>query len=358
LSSLKTKLNEAGIPFKENFPLAPLNSFKIGGPADLFADISDMQLLKIALIAAKELQIPVTILGWGSNVLISDNGLRGLVLRLKTNSIKILNRTGETLVSQGETEKKTVEARLIHFEPDKYYSFTDLDYDESDKPRIQVEIDAGVALQFAINYLIEQGITGLQWFSGIPGTIGGAIYNNIHGGLHFLSEYLESIEILTPAGEQDWIAAKSIKHGYDYSIFQESKDIIIKGKFNLYRGDKQKAKNTSITWATRKKLQPRNSAGCAFQNITLEQSKQLHFKSNGFGYIIDKILNLKGTQIGGARISDKHAAFIENTGNATAEDVLALIRLVIKKSIEKINIKPKLEIFLLGFSQEETVDLS
>ena len=84
----------------------------------------------------------------------------------------------------------------------------------------------------------------------------------------------------------------------------------------------------------------------------------MHFKSNGFGYIIDKILNLKGTQIGGARISDKHAAFIENTGNATAEDVLALIRLVIKKSIEKINIKPKLEIFLLGFSQEETVDLS
>src|SRR3990172_8929364 len=200
LSSLKTKLNEAGIPFKENFPLAPLNSFKIGGPADLFADISDMQLLKIALIAAKELQIPVTILGWGSNVLISDNGLRGLVLRLKTNSIKILNRTGETLVSQGETEKKTVEARLIHFEPDKYYSFTDLDYDESDKPRIQVEIDAGVALQFAINYLIEQGITGLQWFSGIPGTIGGAIYNNIHGGLHFLFEFLDSIEILTPEG--------------------------------------------------------------------------------------------------------------------------------------------------------------
>ena len=358
LTPLKTRFNDAGIVFKENLPLAPLTSFKIGGPADLYAEISDTQQLKTAFTAARELQVPFTVLGWGSNVLISDKGIRGIVLRLKTNSIKILNNSGETQVSQGETEKETVEARLIQAEPDKYYSFNDLNYEESDKPRIQVEIDAGVALQYAINFLIEQGITGLQWFSGIPGTIGGAIYNNIHGGLHFIFEFLDSIEILTLEGEQSWIPAKSVKHAYDYSGFQDNKNIIIKGKFNLFLGDRQKAKATSIAWAIRKKLQPRNSAGCAFQNITPEQSRELNFKSNGYGYIIDKILKLKGTQIGGARISEKHAAFIENTGNATAADVLALIRLVNEKSLEKIRIKPKLEIFLLGFSPEEIKDLT
>jgi len=359
LKGFKHKLNEAELAFQEQVPLVTLTTFKIGGPADILLDIKQKDQLITVLKAAKEFLVPVTILGWGSNILISDSGIRGVVIRLKTNGIRTLsaNKRPETFALQEEMESAQKEARLIQAEPDTYYSFADLDYDETDKPQIQVEIDSGVSLQYAINYLIDKGITGLQWFSGIPGTIGGAIYNNIHGGKHFLFEYLAAVEVVDLTGKNYQINAAEIESGYDYSRFHTSQEIILSGTFNLYLGDKGRAKATSIEWARRKKLQPRNSAGCTFQNLTVEQSKALNFKSNGFGYVIDKILKLKGKQIGGAKISEKHAAFIENSGNANAKDVLQLIRLINKASLEKIGIKPKLEIFLLGFSPKEIKDL-
>jgi UDP-N-acetylmuramate dehydrogenase len=121
----------------------------------------------------------------------------------------------------------------------------------------------------------------------------------------------------------------------------------------LYKGDRDKALKAAIAWAQTKKLQPYNSAGCCFKNLTEKEMRQAKLDSNSWGYINDKILGLKGKTIGGAQISLKHAAFIENLGNATAKDVLSLLKVVYDSADAKIGIHPKPEIFFLGFDQQE-----
>ncbi|MBN1915510.1 FAD-binding protein [Candidatus Dojkabacteria bacterium] len=356
LDSEKAKIDE---------PLAPYTTLKVGGSADIFYTADSTEDLIKTVKLAKEYNIPVTLLGWGSNVLISDRGIRGIVIKVKSDGIKILNVSNKENVNnsnesdrvkfKNETDanKSRTKPRLVQVEKEKYYDFSAVDYDESDSPVVQVEIDAGVPIQLAINTLINKGITGLQWFSGIPGTIGGAIVNNIHGGAHFLEEYIDSVKILNEKLEEKTLEKERMRFDYDYSRFHKTKEIVLSAIFNLHEGDAQKAKATSIDWAKRKRLQPARSAGCVWKNIDNKTQEKFGFESNGFGYIIDKKLGLKGKRRGGAKISDAHAAFIETNDSATAEDVLELMKLIYKKSKEKFGIKAEPEIFLLGFKKEE-----
>ena len=141
---------------------------------------------------------------------------------------------------------------------------------------------------------------------------------------------------------------------YDSSYFHKTKDVILEVKLKLFKGDKQKALNAAVSWAQKKRLQPYNSAGCCFKNITAMEMEKLNLLSSGWGYIIDKVLSLKGIKAGGAMISPRHAAFIENTGDAKASDVLDLFDLIYSSSKKKLGITPKTEIFLLGFPKEIT----
>ncbi len=333
------------IEYKLNEPLAPYTTFKIGGPADILATVDSTDKLVALIKLSKQYEIPFTMLGWGSNVLIRDKGIRGLVIKNLASNIQI--KEGETAIKESLNEP--IASRLDQVEESKYYSFEDLDYDESDRPVISVHIESGASLPATINKLIFNGITGLQWFGGIPGTIGGAIYNNIHGGTHYLSEYVDKVIALDlDSLEEVPFSNRECDFAYDYSRFHNKKEIILKGIFTLHKGDKEKAKYVYQEWTKRKKAQPQKSAGCVWQNISEEERLKLNLESSSWGYIIDRVLNLKGKTIGGAQISNKHAAFIENISSAKASDVEALMDLITKEAEKKLGIKPKSEIFILG----------
>lgn len=342
------QLYEKLIPFgvKREEPLAQYTTWKIGGPAELFCEVKDTRSLIEILRLADKAKIRPTLLGWGSNVLIADEGIRGLVIRVKTGDIKLLG------ACQGEKASWKSKPRLQQVDTKNYYSFSELEYEEKADTYEKVVLDAGVYLPFAINNLIKQGVTGLQWYASIPATIGGAIFNNIHGGTHFFEEYVESVEAYSH-GEIKVYAKPDLEFDYDYSRFHHSGETILRIFMCLPRGNKEKAWNASIAWAKKKNLQPHNSAGCCFKNLTEEEQKILKLESNSWGYINDKILNLKGKRVGDAVISLKHAAFIENVGSATAKDVLALFRLVNEAAKKTLGLKSTPEIFFLGFKPEQ-----
>jgi len=346
LQKLIAALNKDNIAFKSHVPLAPYTTWKIGGIADLLIEVSTKAILIDLCKLTKELNIPLTILGSGSNVLISDEGIRGVVI---INKVEYLEIDAHNIKATEKTSKLNVEARLDQIDTDKYYSFDEIDYDESSKPQVMVKVSSGYYLPKLINVLINNGVTGLQWFAGIPGTIGGAIYNNIHGGSHFLSEYVDSVVILDKDNNEKTLLNEDLGFDYDSTLFHESKSLILEINLNLYKGEKQMALSTAIKWAQNKKIQPYNSAGCCFKNITAMQMKKLKLTSCSWGYIIDKILNLKGIRSGDAVISERHAAFIENTGNAKASDVLFLFDLIYSSAKNKLGLTPQIEVFMLGF---------
>jgi UDP-N-acetylmuramate dehydrogenase len=338
-----------GLRPKQNEILAPYTTWGIGGPADIFVDVYNTNdLVQVKLLAEKR-GTPITILGSGSNVLISDEGIRGLVVRNRTSNLVVDSR--EIELKELEPIAKQLAPRLTQIDTDKYYSFAELDYDESLSPKVSIIVDSGHNLTSLINKLINIGITGLQWFAGIPGTIGGAVYNNIHGGSHYISEYVDNIDILDQSNERRTLLKSDLEMEYDSSRFHRTQELILTIRLTLYRGDTKRAMQTAISWAQKKKIQPYKSAGCCFKNLGDVDVKKLGLATGSWGYLIDQILNLKGTRIGDAMISPKHAAFIENMGYAKATDVLALFDIIYRDAQSKVGITPKLEIFLLGFPE-------
>lgn len=340
----------ANLTFQENYTLAPLTTVKIGGPAEVFCETKTRQEFIELVTFAKKNQIPLTLIGWGANTLISDNGIKGLVVK---NLAKEITIHSEELPPQKSQTAEAPRWQADGKDGSHKYDFSDLDYDESAFPRVKVTMDSGVPLGFAINYLIAQGVTGLQWYSRIPATIGGAIYNNIHGGTHFIEEILHSVEVITPDGTHQTLSVAELEMAYDYSRFHYSKEVIVAADFMLYKGDVEKAKHISLEWAIRKKVQPQNSLGCTFQNISNEQKESLAYPTTSVGYIVEHILGKKGFQIGDAKVSEKHSAFIENVGQASSKDYLQIIRTIIEETKQKTGIKLKPEIFFLGFEKEE-----
>src|SRR3989344_8550603 len=251
MDAIKTLYKKLGNRTKLNEPLADHTFLKIGGPVDIFYEAETTEVFKKAVIEARKLEIPVTILGDGSNVLISDDGIRGLVLVDRSDKIETLGENTE------EIELQKIVKPVYRWESDDKegtfkYEFKDLDYDESDKPRVKVVMESGVNLPKATDLLIEKGITGLQWYAGIPGTIGGAVFNNIHGGTHFLSEVIDSFKVIDLNGEELDLPIEELGVDYDKSRFQESGEIIINTTFRLYKGDIEKAKYVRYEWAKRK----------------------------------------------------------------------------------------------------------
>ncbi|MCL4208637.1 FAD-binding protein [Patescibacteria group bacterium] len=340
--------------FKLEEPLARYTTVKIGGPAEVFYEAKDQKKLIDLLQFSIVNKIKITMLGWGANVLISDKGIRGLVIKNRAGEIKILDQADNVFVAD-EVPSEQIMARwdADGSKGSFKYDFSDLNYSEAGKPRVLVEIDAGVNLNQAIVQLINKGITGLQWFARIPSTIGGGIYNNIHGGTHFISEVLETVTVLNEEGKIVTLPKSELKFDYDQSRFHDTKEIILSAVFNLYRGDALKAKNVVIEWNKRKAVQPNNSLGCTFKNITNEEKERLGYPTTSVGYLVEHILNLKGYHIGDAVVSDAHCAFIENKGAATAEQYLQVIKTIISQTKSKTGLIIKPEIFFLGFEKSE-----
>ena len=362
-----------------NHPLAPYTTIRIGGPADLFIIIEkDYQLRTLLKLlyqtnAKKEIKnnfsgpedvseratiedqqktflisnnIPITILGNGSNVIISDSGIRGLVIKIATSEITI-----HPAISQGIQSSTSISTQRSEGDANQYLDFSKIDYDESEFPQKKVTLDSGLLLARAINQLIDQGLTGLQWFAYIPATIGGAVYSNIHGGPHNFSEVVDSVEIFDfKTGQFKKLNAKDFDWQYDHSIFQSHPEwMIITVTLKLFIGDSKKARQVVDAWIQQKqKVQSMNSAGSVFKNPSLIDCQRLWGEQKSSGWIIDQVLGLKGLREGDAEISTKHANFIINNGHATATDYLKIVKIVSAAAKEKLNLELEPEIKFLG----------
>jgi UDP-N-acetylmuramate dehydrogenase len=335
--------------------LAPFTTVGIGGPAEAFARIRTREDLKTIIQYARTSNTPLTILGWGANTLIADRGLRGIVIRNDSSEITVHDEMPEKIF---QTPAVTARWSADATQGTAKYEFSDLDFAERNATKVWVSMDSGVSLPMAINILLSKGITGLQWYARIPASVGGAIYNNIHGGTHFISDVLNSVSVITPTGTEKNIPVHELEAGYDYSRFHNSGESIISADFLLYRGDVVKAKQVAQEWATRKKIQPQNSLGCVFQNISAAEQARLAVPTPSIGYLIEHVLELQGYRVGDAVISTKHAAFIENVGKATAADYLSCIRTIITTAQKKLGITLKPEIFFLGFTDAELTGIT
>ena len=296
---LKTNTNlEEKIIFDE--PMKKHTSFKIGGTADQFVKVTNEEELKEAIKYAKGKNLKITIIGNGSNLLVLDKGIRGLVIKIDIQKLEI--------------EKK-----------EKYAEIT---------------VGSGYKTMALGIKLMDEGISGFEELSGIPGTIGGAIFMN--AGAY--GKEIKDINISTICMDYDGkifeLPNKEQEFEYRSSIFNKKDYIILETKLKLEYGKKEKIKKKMDEYlSSRKEKQPIEypSAGSTFKRQE--------------GVITAKLIDecgLKGFKIGGAKVSEKHAGFIINYNNATAKDVIDLIKYVKEKVYEKYGIKIKEEIRIVG----------
>lgn len=259
-------------------PLSKHTSWKIGGPADVFLLPTRLEHLVRIMEITKEHNIPWYVIGKGSNLLVRDNGLRGVVIKLADNFAD-LEFNGQTLKAQG-----------------------------------------GRSFVSAAKHAIREGLSGLEFATGIPGTVGGAVMMNAgaHGGE--VKDVLIDCHVLTPEGQVVHMKHSDLHFDYRYSHLKDHPGVVVDATFRLRPGDSAEMSERVKAWANRRKTtQPlaMPSCGSVFRNP----------EGSHAGYLVEQA-GLKGTVIGGAQISELHGNFIVNIGGAKAADVIALIELV------------------------------
>ncbi|MBP9702382.1 UDP-N-acetylmuramate dehydrogenase [Candidatus Woesebacteria bacterium] len=300
--------------------LAKHTYFKLGGPADYFVEAKTKEELVEAVRYAIDQKLPYLVLGGGSNVLIGDLGFRGLVIKNRTSSVKIKGFAGG--VEKGKLDLKEA----------------------------IVEADSGVTANYLIRYTLDEGLAGLEDMLGLPGTVGGAVYNNSHHLDKLWGDHIVEVEVLDLEGKIKKYTQKECQFDYDYSIFHKTKETILSASFQLKREDKAKLWEVATEAVKRRSsTQPLGlpSSGCMFKNISLADRMRLGVPTASAGYLIDKA-GLKGLSIGGAKVSDVHANFIVNDGTAKASDVNELVALVRSKVKEKFGVDLVNEVILIG----------
>ncbi len=323
------KLKKIFPNLKKGVFLKNYTTFKIGGPAKYFLAVKNRQELIKAIQTANENNLLFFILGGGSNLLVSDRGYSGLVIKIQNKKLKIV--------------------------------------DKSAIRDIRILSDAGLALSKLTQKSFENNLTGMEWAVGIPGTVGGAIRGNAGAFGGSMSDIVKTVEVIDIKSESVKVFKnKDCKFKYRESIFKNKQNLIILSiEIELQRGNKKETKEKVKIYLSHRKKQPLefSSAGSIFKNlISQERSKELEAEikkdeilqsmdehnSIATGYIIGKC-GLKGERVGNAQISEKHGNFIVNLGGAKAENVLALIDLAKKEVKKKFNTKLEEEIQYLGF---------
>ena len=244
-----------------NEPMSKHTSFKIGGPAEIFVKINNVEELKLIIKISKQAEVPITVVGNGSNLLVSDDGIRGIVLKIEFDKIEI---------------------------------------EESGK----LKIGSGVKLAFLAQKCLKEKLEGFEFASGIPGTIGGAIRMNAGAHGSEMKDIVKKITCMTRDGKIQVISNEEAKFEYRNSIFSQNDYIILEAEIQLRKGNPEEIRSKMDEYATyRKEKQPIEypSAGSTFKR--------------GNDFITAKLIDecgLKGYQIGGAQVSEKHAGFIIN----------------------------------------------
>ncbi|MBI3341832.1 UDP-N-acetylmuramate dehydrogenase [Candidatus Curtissbacteria bacterium] len=311
----------------ENEDLSKHTYFKIGGPAKLFFEAKNIEDLKSALEAANELKIPTVVIGAGANMLVSDAGFSGLVIKNKASEIKLAGFKG-SIDKTGRSIKSAF-----------------------------ISATSGTLMNQLARFSIDQGFEGLEFLLSVPGTVGGGLKINAHYQVEqnqFIGNQLVSAILFDlKTGELKNIEASYFEFSYDHSKIQETGEIVVEAIFKV-----QTTKSKEELWQKamegvrlRNEEQPVGIAcsGCIFRNINHEDALRLATPNltTSTGYIIDK-LGLKGTKIGDAQVSEKHANYILNNGKATASEVLELINFIKEKAKSTYDLELKEEIFYIG----------
>ena len=294
----KSKLNKENLYYDE--PMAKHTSFKIGGPADVFIKVDNIEELKETLDLSKKNQIPLTIIGNGSNLLVTDKGIRGITAKLNLKDIEIKNENNKQII----------------------------------------KVEAGVPVGLLAQKLLKEEITGFEELSGIPGTIGGAVIMNAGAHGKELKDILKKVTAMDYNGNIHEFTNEECLFSYRNSRFQKEKYIILQATLELEKGNSTEIKEKMDEYMQfRKEKQPIEypNAGSTFKR--------------GEDFVTAKLIDeagLKGYKVGGAQVSEKHAGFIVNVDNATAKDVIELTDYIKEKIEEKFGKKINLEIQIIG----------
>jgi len=294
---------------REAVALAPFTTFRIGGPADLFYEATDAGELARAILLAREIGLPHFLLGLGANILIGDRGFRGLVIRNRAQALDV------------DSAERTIRAE-----------------------------SGAVVWPDLIETAVSHGLSGLEHYPGIPSTVGGALWQNLHflapaparERTMFIAEVTEAAEILTEEGERRTVDADYFEFGYDTSILHHRRDVVLSATFRLTPEEPEVLRRIvreNLEWRRERHppLDTEPSAGSIFKKI----------EGIGAGRLIDQC-GLKGTRIGGAMVTPRHANIFINTGNATAADVRALIAHVQKVVEQRTGYSLEPEISFVG----------
>lgn len=337
-----TKLN---IPIQRNARLSEWTTIEIGGPALLLLVVKNWKELFLCHKILNNYGVSFKFIGNGSNLIVSDRGFKGVIIINRADNWRILEMvSSESATGKGKNRRIPVN------------STEDADnlpvYSDENAADVIVRVESGAPIIRLMKELFIKGITGLQWFSGIPATVGGAIYMNMHGGSLYFGHLVQ--QALISDGENCRRVDQSyFRFDYDWSILHETKELVLWNDLKLKYGNVAAARKLALDRARQKRIQPQKSAGCIFKNLTPEQQKRLNLNTPSTGYIIDKILDLKGRRCGDAVISTRHAAFIENLGQAKAAEVMELIQIIKDRAKEKLGISLQPEVEFIGFNDKD-----
>jgi UDP-N-acetylmuramate dehydrogenase len=277
IHSFPIRLVDSDCTLKPNFSLSTLTSFQVGGPAEWFVAPRTVEQLQSCVGWATKQSMPITMLGAGSNLLISDRGLPGLVIGTR--------------------------------------KFRKIEFDEANG---RVMVGAGEMLPSLAKRIARLGWRGFEWAVGIPGTVGGSVVMNAGAHQGCMADILESVDVLSPDGRIETLTPAQLSYQYRTSNLQNSDRYVVQATFKLEMGHDPAhvLADTNSHLTKRHSTQPydRPSCGSVFRNPDVHSA----------GWLIEQV-GLKGFQIGGAQVAERHANFILNCGGATASDIFRLI---------------------------------
>ncbi len=303
---------------KTHVALAPHTSLRIGGPADYFYEAHTRDDIIRAVTIARETQTPYVILAGGTNVLVADEGFRGLTIKIRNSRFEIQDSS--------------------------------------------IIADAGVSMGVLVAAAGRAGLSGLEWAGGLPGTLGGAVFGNAGTFGTSIADILREIHVYNPIKESLITYRKDeVLFGYRRSAFKETGEVILGATLILGRGDPETIRANTV-----KSIQYRSthhpsydaSCGCIFKNTERTASTEgiirhhpdlsVWFDRIPTGYLVDEV-GLKGYIVGGAKISEVHGNFIVNQGRARAEDIITLIGMVKERVKNIFGVLLEEEIQMIGF---------
>jgi UDP-N-acetylmuramate dehydrogenase len=283
-----------------NVPLALLTAYQVGGNAEWFVQPSHEKVLSESLTWARDSQLPITVIGAGTNLLISDEGIPGLVVHLR--SWRGIETLGEGLL----------------------------------------EVRAGESIA-ALSWLVaRKGWAGLEWAVGVPGSVGGAVVMNAGAHGAQMADNLVSVEVLTETGVQRTVTAEQLELSYRHSVLQERQWIVLSARIQLETGKDSATLTQTLTAFNdyRHRTQPSGFPNCG---SVFRNPKEGHRA----GWLIEQC-GLKGYQVGAAQVAEKHANFILNRGGATAKDILVLMERMRSQVYDRWGVSLEPEVRMVG----------